>query len=397
MTPEEQIWLEEHPVVRVRVGKWPPFHFMDGGKPKGLAIDYVTTILNELGLKIEFVPLLWDEALQSISKLEKIDLLPTIAWSKEREELVNITSQYLSFPYEIFTRKDHPSIESLDDLAGKKVVVENNYITHTRLKADHPAIELLVVKTTQAALEALSFGEADAYVGNLAVGTYLSENLGLQNLKVAARTDYATDNQSIGIRKDWPELAGMIEKALKAFTVDDHRRIRNRWLALEVTSEDRGAVDLTSKERAWLATHPSIRVHNEKDWPPFNYFEYGTPRGLSIDYMDLVAEILGIKVEYVTGPSWNEFLGLIKRKELEVMLNIVKTEDRQKYLLYTEPYVKNPNVVVSSEKNAYESIEALFGKIVTFPKGFFYEEVLTKSFPRSSVCRWRTPWPASRP
>ena len=125
-----------------------------------------------------------------------------------------------------------------------------------------------------------------------------------------------------------------------------------------------------------------IRVHNDKDWPPFNYFEYGRPRGLSIDYMDLIAEKLGIGVEYVTGPSWNEFLGLIKRKELDVMLNIVKTEDRQKYLLYTEPYVKNPNVVVSYGKYAYDSIEALFGKTVAFPSGFFYEEVLTKSFPR---------------
>jgi len=64
------------------------------------------------------------------------------------------------------------------------------------------------------------------------------------------------------------------------------------------------------------------------------------------------------------------------------MLNIVRTEDRPKYLLYTEPYVKNPNVVVSYEKSAYESIEALFGKTVAFPEGFFYEEVLSKSFPR---------------
>ena len=125
-----------------------------------------------------------------------------------------------------------------------------------------------------------------------------------------------------------------------------------------------------------------IRVHNEKDWPPFNYFEYGTPRGLSIDYMDLVAEKLGIEVKYVTGPSWNEFLGLVKRKELDVMLNIVKTEDRMKYLLYTEPYIKNPNTIVSSQENPYETIQALFGKTVAFPKGFFYEEVLTKSFPQ---------------
>jgi len=65
-----------------------------------------------------------------------------------------------------------------------------------------------------------------------------------------------------------------------------------------------------------------------------------------------------------------------------VMLNIVKNEDRMQYLLYTEPYIKNPNVIVSSEQSPYETIQALFGKTVAFPKGFFYEEVLTKSFPQ---------------
>jgi PAS domain S-box-containing protein len=147
-------------------------------------------------------------------------------------------------------------------------------------------------------------------------------------------------------------------------------------------AQDEASITLTPEEAAFLEKHPVIRVHNEKDWPPFNYFEYGSPRGLSIDYMNLVSKKLGLKVEYVTGPTWNEFLGMVKRKELDVMLNIVKTEDRMKYLLFTEPYIRNPNVVVSSEKSPYETIEALFGKTVAFPKGFFHEEVLTKSFPQ---------------
>jgi PAS domain S-box-containing protein len=146
--------------------------------------------------------------------------------------------------------------------------------------------------------------------------------------------------------------------------------------------KDTPQIKLTSQEQAWLKDHRVIRVHNEKAWPPFNYFENGSPLGLSIDYMNLLAERLGVKVEYVTGPSWNEFLGMIQKKDLDIMLNIVKTEDRMKYLLYTEPYIRNPNVIISSEKHPYETIQKLFGKTVAIPKGFFYEEVLTKSFPQ---------------
>ena len=141
------------------------------------------------------------------------------------------------------------------------------------------------------------------------------------------------------------------------------------------------SLDLSDEEKAWLNSHPVVRVHNEKDWAPFNYFESGNPRGLSIDYMNLLAEKLGIEIKYVTGPSWNEFLGMIKSKELDIMLNIVRTEDRLKYLLYTAPYIRNPNVIVSSADSPHDSVEQLAGKTVAFPKGFFYEEVLTKSFP----------------
>jgi PAS domain S-box-containing protein len=192
-------------------------------------------------------------------------------------------------------------------------------------------------------------------------------------------------------KKGNPALIQQVNDGLKAIGSKEKKQLEDKWIVgdfKEIPQATAAAVSqkeitsLTDAERRWLDAHPVIRVHNEKNWPPFNYFEYGRPRGLSIDYMNQVAEKLGIEVEYVTGPSWDEFLAMVKRKELDVMLNIVKTEDRMKYLLYTETYIKSSNVIVSSENKPYETIEALFGKTVAFPKGFFYEEGLAKSYPQ---------------
>ncbi len=152
---------------------------------------------------------------------------------------------------------------------------------------------------------------------------------------------------------------------------------------ISVAALPEGAMpEFTEEEKAFIKTHPVIRVSNEKSWAPFNFREKGSPKGLSIDYMDLLGRKAGLGIEYLTGPTWNELLKMIKQKELDVILNIVKTDDRQKYLFYSEPYASNPNVIVSRKEDSYETIEQLFGKTVSFPEGFFYQEVLAEKYPR---------------
>ena len=232
LTAEEKAWLDAHKKIRVMVGTWPPFHYVEDGEPKGLAIDYVTTVLDRLGLKYELKPILRTEALAGISNLEKIDLLPTIARNPEREKLVKFTNDYLRFPSVIFGQKDADFAGSLKDFYGRTVAVEKNFIAHKRLERDHPQIKLLIAKTSRDAVEAVSLGKADAYVGNLASGSYLIEKFGFANVKVAAPSGYPDNIQAMGVRKDWPELAGMIDKVLASMSEEDHNRLRNKALGV---------------------------------------------------------------------------------------------------------------------------------------------------------------------
>jgi ABC-type amino acid transport substrate-binding protein len=386
LTDAEKQWLATH--KKIIVGgetDWAPFDFVDEtGQYAGAANTYLKVIGQKLGIEVQLVTgPTWDELLTMLRRRE-IDVLPAIYHSQEREAFAIFTDPYLKLTEFIFTRNDAQDITGMASLKDKTIVVVKGYTIEAELRSTYPAYDLITAPTIKDALKKLVSGEADAFIGDIISTPYNIRQHSFEGIKPAAAIPFRGPSVHMAVRKDWPILANLIDKALKAIPEAEHEAIRNQWssFAEKKIEQGRSEIALTAEEQAWLQQHPVIRVHNEKDWPPFNYFEYGRPRGLSIDYMGLMAERLGIEVAYVTGPSWNEFLGLIKRKELDVMLNIVKTEDRQKYLLYTEPYVKNPNVVVSYKKNAYESIEALFGKIVAFPKGFFYEEVLTKSFPR---------------
>ena len=142
-------------------------------------------------------------------------------------------------------------------------------------------------------------------------------------------------------------------------------------------------LQLTDEEKSFIKDFHVLKVHNEKSWPPYNYNEYGLPKGYSIDYMNLLANKLGFEVKYVSNFSWDEFLGMIKEKKIDLMLNIVNTESREKYIDFTQPYAESmPSIYVLQERHDIRSLVDLDGKIVSIPKGFYTENILKNYFPK---------------
>ncbi len=97
---------------------------------------------------------------------------------------------------------------------------------------------------------------------------------------------------------------------------------------------------MTKEEKHWIIDHPTIRVASELDWHPFDYMEYGKPKGLVIDYIRLITEKAGLNIEFVNGYSWAELLELFKKRQIDVMPTLYHNEERAKFTLYTKPYYR---------------------------------------------------------
>ena len=135
-------------------------------------------------------------------------------------------------PWVIFTQKEAGFISGIEDLNGKIVAVEKNYVMHKKLQSLYPDIILNVVDTSLDALQDLSVGEADAYIGNLVNSSFLIREYGLDNLKVSAPTPFGDHEQSMAVHKNWPELASIISKGIQAMTPAEHNDIKNKWLSI---------------------------------------------------------------------------------------------------------------------------------------------------------------------
>jgi signal transduction histidine kinase len=231
---EEKAWLAQHPVLRVGGPRaFPPFSFFDQeDRAQGMAFDYLRLIFEAAGLEMRVKPgLPWPQVLDK-AKARQLDVIACAAWTEEREDYLLFSTPFLSFPLVIISRKDAPFIGGLGDLHGRTVAIVKDNVTQQWLERDDIAVVPHLVGTPLEALQAVSLGQADAYIENLAAATWLIDKHGLANLKVAAPTTYGNYELHLAVRNDWPELVAILDKALTSFTPEQHAAIRNKWLTL---------------------------------------------------------------------------------------------------------------------------------------------------------------------
>ncbi len=238
LTPEEKSWLQDHPRIRSGVDpNWAPLEFFDeNGTYSGMASDYAR-IFSQL-LNISIIPLKFKDWAEVTKKAvsKEVDLLPFSVATPGRSRHMLFTRPYLNFPIVIMTRVNSPKVSGLRDLEGQIVATQLDSYTHEFIRKDYPNLRLLLTDNIGAALKAVAHGDADAMVGNLAPISYLTRKMGLLHLRVAALTPYEY-KLSIGVRKDWPELVQILDKALLELSDKEKNRIYDKWFEDQFEAE----------------------------------------------------------------------------------------------------------------------------------------------------------------
>lgn len=106
---------------------------------------------------------------------------------------------------------------------------------------------------------------------------------------------------------------------------------------------------LTPEEKAWVQDHPVIRSTNDRSWAPIDFVRNGKAAGFSIDYLDLVASKVGLRVEYYDEAVWSEQLRNLQNRNLDVSHSITHLEEREAYLDFTKPYLHLPTAFFGRE------------------------------------------------
>lgn len=234
LTPDQAAWLAAHPDLRLASDpQWPPFSFADNaGHIAGLDVELVRLVEQRLGRRFRRVVTSgWSEAYR-LGLAREVDVLSGMARTPEREQHFIFTSSYLTQSFGIITRPDQPFLATVGQLAGRRVAVVPDHAVTARLRREQPRAVLLEAGNTEQALRMVSAGEADAVLTDLVNASYIIKTRGLTNLKVAGIADYRFELR-FAVRRDWPELAGILEAAVTSLNGAERQAVVDRWVRVD--------------------------------------------------------------------------------------------------------------------------------------------------------------------
>ncbi|MDZ7700182.1 MAG: transporter substrate-binding domain-containing protein [Deltaproteobacteria bacterium] len=127
---------EAPPIQSAAEIDYPPFEYLDeNGRPTGYNVELTRAIAMEMGLDVEirFGP--WAEMVKGMEE-GQIDVLQGIFYLPERDLRFDFTQPHAVHHYVSFVRKGEgdPPV-TLDDLTGKRIVVQRGDAAHDVLQA----------------------------------------------------------------------------------------------------------------------------------------------------------------------------------------------------------------------------------------------------------------------
>ncbi len=145
-------------------------------------------------------------------------------------------------------------------------------------------------------------------------------------------------------------------------------------------------IDFTQEELDYLKNKKILKIQNDSNLTPYNFNENGIAKGYSIDYMNLIANKLALRVEYIPG-IWDDFLNMLENNQLDLMLNVLKSKEREERFLFSDlPYLLlSPAMITRIGERDYHSFSEIDGKTIALVKGYHSYDRVKRDYPNVKI------------
>ncbi|MDP3877338.1 MAG: transporter substrate-binding domain-containing protein [Methylobacter sp.] len=224
----------------LRVGSeisFPPYVDIDAqGHSTGFAVELFTAVAAAMDIPVTFHPDKWDVVWHSL-KAGKIDALPLVSHTPEREGQVEFTQPHTIGYDSFFVRKGSAPINSIEQARTMSIIVLRSDAAHEALVSRGFTRQLTPVDNLTDGLRLLASGQHDALLTPLLQGNALVGEIGLDKIVVPGPLlkEYRREF-SFAAHKGNTELRDRLDQGLAIVKANgEYDRLYRKWLGLYET------------------------------------------------------------------------------------------------------------------------------------------------------------------
>ena len=146
-------------------------------------------------------------------------------------------------------------------------------------------------------------------------------------------------------------------------------------------------VEFDAKEKEWLAAHPVIRVGAETSYAPYEFIDSrGKFAGVVADYAEIIQRRLGVNFQVYQLLNFAAVQDKLQKRELDIVLAVTRTQERQPFLAFTKPYLHYVNVIVTRDDYVFVSgLRDFAPERVAVVQGHSSQSLMVRAYPNQPV------------
>ncbi len=383
-----------------------PYSFIDPyGKPAGLYVDFWNLWSQTTGKEISFLPSSSVHEMQSV-----FDGFADCTIGQSLSEYALSKLVFSKSFYQVDASLFHLSDQSYPNDITKLEnvilgVIKDSSLEGYCLKKLPQSSLLKQFDTNNEMLYSLISGDIDLMFLHTQIGKLLllKERFAGQ---VEARKPIYTTAVHTGVLPKNKKLLDIINQGIDNIPKTKLAKIEQRWIPESGNSfwhkDMEGEVEsdytslLTEVEKKWIAEHPLIRVGADPGFQPFEFInEDGEHSGIASDYIAMINQRMGLNMQVIPYPTWSEVIDKTKSREIDVLCAVMATEERQKYLNFSQPYITSPEMIFT-RKNApfIGSVRDLNGKTIAIKDKSYIQDRLQNQYPYLKLALYDTTYEA---
>lgn len=329
------------PLTRILAGceyGYQPYCFENQyGEADGFSVELLKAAASEMNIEVEFKTGEWADLKKDLAN-DKLDALPLVGETPERDKIFDFTFPYLSMHGTIVVRKDQTRIHSLADLWEKEVAVLKGDNSEEFLRNSDIKMNIVPRSSFEKALLELSEGKYDAVVVQKLLALQIMKANNLTNLKTVGNPrELFQQSFCFAVKEGEQDLLSLLSEGLSMVIADGtFQMLHKKWFApLEAFNE--------LPER--------IVIGGDNNYPPYEFLdENGSPTGYNVELTRAIAQQLDISVNIVLKP-WSEIFQDLKDGQIDAVQGMFYTQKRDSLFELSPAHTIVSYVIVGREEN----------------------------------------------